>query len=139
MTNTDNRTARIERARVAYERLKRYMDDDSDFDEPEREVFSLAQAYAFLVDDAAVVSFAGSGLPPEPKIKHWRALLQTLATGLNQHDHIPVSGLDVHVHGSEGVVLRCSPQTLIDYIANDIYWNEDGDWSDATHVTVQVF
>ena len=36
------------------------------------------------------------------------------------------------------VVLRTNVPTALDYLANDIYWNENNNWTDATHAVVEV-
>lgn len=72
------------------------------------------------------------------KIKNMRGLLQNIAAGLNRFDYIRVSNLEVIFYENDQEVLRTNVQTALDYLANDIYWNGDGDWSQATHAEVRV-
>jgi len=73
-----------------------------------------------------------------PKLLHWRDLLQTLAAELNAHNTRKLSDLEVVFISNDGETLRCDVQTALDYISQDIYWNEEYDWSDALIVKVVV-
>jgi len=71
-------------------------------------------------------------------IKNQRVLLQNIAAGLNKYDDTRIGSLEVIFFRNRKEVLRTDVQTALDYLANDIYWNECGDWSDATHAEVSV-
>lgn len=72
-------------------------------------------------------------------IKHREVLLQNIAAGLNQFDkpgcRTPVNCIEV-IFNCEMNKYQFPLAVALDYIANDIYWDENGNWSDATHATV---
>lgn len=72
------------------------------------------------------------------KIKNAFVLLQNIAAGLNKHLNSPVWNLEVILYEDRDVVLKTDVPTAIDYLANDIRWNEDGDWSNANLAEVRV-
>lgn len=69
------------------------------------------------------------------KIKNMEGLLQNIAAGLNLHSKL--GNLEVVFYENNKEVLCTNVQTALDYLANDIYWNEDNDWSQATHAKVR--
>lgn len=76
----------------------------------------------------------------EPKIVHWRELLQNIAAGVSHHELASPSSMEVILRDGDGeVVLKAGIATVLDYIASDLYWNEESDWSDARTAEVSVF
>lgn len=71
-------------------------------------------------------------------IIHREALLQNIAAGLNQHDGTKIANLEVVLYHDGEEVLRTDVPTMLDYIANDIYWNEVNDWSHANRAEVRT-
>lgn len=73
-------------------------------------------------------------------------LLDDIATGLRrltqEHSHssrnTPLECVEVQLWDGEDCLLACDLPTAIDYLANDIYWDESGDWSAATTATVRL-
>ena len=73
------------------------------------------------------------------KLKHREALLQTLASGLNQYPGHRMGDLNVSFMHDGEVLLSLGVAQAVDYIANDLWWDADSDWSEATHVVVKTF
>jgi hypothetical protein len=79
----------------------------------------------------------------DPKIKNWRTLLQNIAAGLNKHNQTNLGCLEVVFFENNPLtdldeeIVKTGVQTALDWIANDIYWNEEADWSNATHAEVR--
>jgi len=48
-----------------------------------------------------------------------------------------VGCLEVRLYLEEEVVLIRDLPTTLEYLANDIHWDETGDWSDAKKATVR--
>jgi|TARA_Y100000034_G_scaffold121388_1_gene165528 hypothetical protein len=71
------------------------------------------------------------------KIKRANELLHLIAAGLNQHKQVALCNLEVALLCGGEEVLVADVQTVLDYLANDIYWNEDGDWSSADTAVVR--
>lgn len=71
-------------------------------------------------------------------IKNWQSLLQNIAAGLNKFEDVKISYLEVLLYKNKHLVLCTDLQTALDYIANDIYWNENSNWSDANKAVVRV-
>lgn len=64
------------------------------------------------------------------------AILQGIASGLKQYEDKRVQDLKVVLYLPEGTV-EFYVAEMLDYLANDIYWNEDHDWSNASHAKVR--
>jgi hypothetical protein len=77
----------------------------------------------------------------ERNIKNVEGLLQNIAAGLNQFNkpgcRTPVNCIEVTFHCEMCKYSFALPQAL-NYLANDIYWDETGNWADATHATVDT-
>lgn len=71
-------------------------------------------------------------------IRHKISLLQNIAAGLNQHERRKVCDLEVSLYQDGKCVLQTSVPTALDYLANDIYWNEENNWSEANIAEVTV-
>lgn len=70
-------------------------------------------------------------------IKHWEKLLQDIATGIHRYDEQCARNLSV-VFVTETAEYRFILVTALNIIANDLYWDERGDWSEATSARVEV-
>jgi len=78
---------------------------------------------------------------PEHKmlnIKHRDELLQQIAAGVNKHERVRICDLEVTFTYDGTIVLKTDLQTALDYLANDIYWNESSSWSEANLACVDV-
>ena len=64
-------------------------------------------------------------------------ILQNIASGLNEHKDKKVQDLVVVLYLSEGTI-EFPVADMLDYIANDTYWNEEDNWSNASHARVRV-
>ena len=59
-------------------------------------------------------------------------LLQQVAAGVNQHERNTVACLEVVLCGADGGELKIvGLATLLDWMANGIYWDEEGSWASA--------
>ena len=65
-------------------------------------------------------------------------LLQQIAAGLNVNDRHPIAVLQVVLQGGEQGRFEFGVAQALDVIANDLYWDERGDWSDACVAVVEV-
>ena len=75
----------------------------------------------------------------EANIKYRDELLDGIATGLKQHEDVRICNLEVILSDGDGnVVLKTSVPDVLNYIANDIYWDEETDWSKARLVEVRT-
>jgi len=76
------------------------------------------------------------------KIKYANELLQQIAAGVNQlsgkHRYLSLAAVEVALVNGDDKEFTVDLATALDYLANDIYWNEDGDWSDARIARVRV-
>jgi len=71
--------------------------------------------------------------------KQTRELLQTIAAGLNRHHDVKGACLEVALFDADGTeVLVTDVPTVLDYLANDLTWNEESDWSDAVYAEVRT-
>jgi len=90
-------------------------------------------------EDCGSVLFSFDKDPPdEPTIKNKTDLLLNIAHGLNKHDTCKISDLEVVLLEDGEEVLRAGVATALDYLANDIYWNEESDWRNANLAEVRV-
>ena len=64
-------------------------------------------------------------------------ILQNIAAGLNYRLEHKVADLTVTFYCPDGTIDFSVPDAL-DYLANDIYWNEEANWADATSAKVRV-
>jgi hypothetical protein len=75
----------------------------------------------------------------ERNIKNAGALLYDIAAGLNRFNkpkcRTPVNCIEVIFH-CEDKDYQFGLAQALDYLANDIYWDETGNWADATRATV---
>lgn len=77
-------------------------------------------------------------------IKHQRELLQQIAAGVKKHDGARVHNLKVTlqvdpVDGPEGQDYEFDLATALDCLANDIYWDDRGNWAEARLAKVETF
>lgn len=61
---------------------------------------------------------------PDPTIRRAPELLQNIAAGLNLNNHYPLSVLEVVLYEGDEVVLRAGVATVLDYLANDIFYDD---------------
>lgn len=75
-------------------------------------------------------------------IKHKDKLLQGIADGLKRLIHptgsTPAACLEVTFKTDDGTCFRFSLAQALDALANDITWDERGNWSEAQVATVEV-
>jgi hypothetical protein len=75
-------------------------------------------------------------------LKHADTLLWYIARGLQELGGDPKLGtVEVRFYfnvNAEGPVLVCDLATALSYIADDIYWDGESNWSEATYATVRV-
>lgn len=79
------------------------------------------------------------GRPVSEIVKHKDKLLQQLADKLQQYAQFKVQTLEVvlrECNGDDGFVFTV-PQFL-DYLVNDVTWDERGNWSEATLLELRV-
>lgn len=76
----------------------------------------------------------------EGRIKQHRKLLQDIADGLKANHNVRVHDLQVRMYSAKeaDVVLVRDVPTALDYLANDIWWDENGEWADACEARVEV-
>ena len=76
------------------------------------------------------------------KLVHREALLQNIADGVSQlqsRGSTMLHSVGVKLYDEEGLeVCSASLGTILDYIVNDTYWDEGGNWSQATRAEVDV-
>lgn len=77
-------------------------------------------------------------------IKNQRELLQQIAAGVNKHEGVRVANLKVTlqvdpVDGPEGQDYEFGLAQALDCLANDIYWDERGNWSEARVAKVETY
>ena len=71
-------------------------------------------------------------------IKRSDELLQNIAAGVNKLDHNKVGDLEVVFYEDGKEVLATGLATALDYLAQDIYWNEEGSWANAERAEVRT-
>lgn len=75
----------------------------------------------------------------EPRnIKRTFELIQTIAAGLNRHNMSRTGDLEVYLYKDGKIVLKTGVATALDYLANDIWWNEEGEWDKANRAEVRT-
>lgn len=74
----------------------------------------------------------------EWKIKNRETLLQNIAAGLNHRKTSCLVHLEAVFYEDGEVVMKRDVPTALDYLANDIYWDEDSDWSNADTASVET-
>lgn len=71
------------------------------------------------------------------------SMLDDIARGLRallvKSPDVKLSCIEVRLWDGEDCLLTCYLPTAVEYLANDIHWNEEGDWSSATRATVDTF
>jgi hypothetical protein len=72
-------------------------------------------------------------------IQHKDELLQQIAAGVNKYQDVKSSCLKVTLvtHDAEYEWFGLAP--VLDVLANDIYWDERGDWSEARIARVEPY
>lgn len=65
-------------------------------------------------------------------------LLQNIAAGLNKHHMTRIANLEVIFYEDDEALLKTDVQTALDYLANDIWWNEEGEWDSAHRAEVRT-
>jgi len=73
------------------------------------------------------------------KITRWRELLQDIAAGVCKLDNVRSGLLHVRLYQDGTEVLSAPLATVLGYLANDVYWNEENNWSGADRATVEVY
>ncbi len=71
------------------------------------------------------------------RVKRMPWLLQNIAADLSKWPG-RMDGLEVRFYCEDGLVFTFGLTMALDYLANDIYWDERGDWSDAVRAEVLV-
>ena len=73
-------------------------------------------------------------------LKNREKLLQDIAEGLRTLDasSTPIQCVEVALKSEGEIVRQSSLHVALDSIANDLYWDEQGDWSDADSAEVVV-
>jgi len=67
-------------------------------------------------------------------------LLQQIVAGLNKQDPRTKLGcLEVDLLNSQRQVFTFSVPQVLDAIANDLYWDERGNWADARIAVVRTY
>ena len=79
----------------------------------------------------------------ERKLKNWAVLLQGIADGVRdeEREHNLRHVVEVRFwvgNGARAVFYCFSLSAALDAIANDLYWDERGNWAEATRATVEV-
>lgn len=73
-----------------------------------------------------------------PNIKNKDKLLQDIADGLKANERYSLSNLEVAFFvGQTAYTLTVGH--AIDFIVNDIYWDERGNWAKADRAEVRIF
>ena len=71
-------------------------------------------------------------------IKFKNTLLQNIADGLNKYQSRKIIDLEVQFFVDNELVMTRDVPTALNYLVNDIYWDEDNDWSDANHAKMRI-
>ncbi len=71
-------------------------------------------------------------------IKFKNTLLQNIADGLNKYQSRKIIDLEVQFFVDKKLVMTRDVPTALNYLVNDIYWDEDNDWSDANHAKMRI-
>ncbi|KKN03883.1 hypothetical protein LCGC14_1103130 [marine sediment metagenome] len=71
-------------------------------------------------------------------IKFKNTLLQNIADGLNKYQSRKIIDLEVQFFVDKELVMTRDVPTALNYLVNDIYWDEDNDWSDANHAKMRI-
>ena len=74
----------------------------------------------------------------EQHIKNHLSLLQNIAADMHKYDGRKIRDLEVVLLEDGKPVLCTDLPTVLDYLANDIYWNEESDWRNANRAEVRV-
>lgn len=75
----------------------------------------------------------------QQKIKNREKLLQDITDGLKRHAFVKLGCLEVHLYSEdEECLLEAYVHTALDFIINDIYYDENSNWSEATSAKVVV-
>jgi hypothetical protein len=72
------------------------------------------------------------------KIKNAFDLLQNIAAGLHKHHMSRVANLEVILYQDNEAVCSGDVQTVLDYLANDLWWNEENEWDGADRAEVRT-
>ncbi len=75
-----------------------------------------------------------------PKIKNASKLLSDIARKLPTSVRVTLACIEVafYVNGEGEPRVTTDLATALGYLANDTYWNENGDWCDADRADVRV-
>lgn len=75
-------------------------------------------------------------------IKNRDSLLHDIARGVKalseKHPSAKMSCVEVVLLQGSSVVLKTDVSTVMEYLADDIYYNEESDWSNADNVVVHT-
>ena len=71
-------------------------------------------------------------------IKYRDDLLQLVIDGINKYKDKTIASLEVVLYKDKEAIFTADLATTLNYLINDIYWNEEGDWSDANLAEVRV-
>lgn len=72
------------------------------------------------------------------ELTNWPNLLDGIANGVRAWSHAATSCLEVVFYQGDDVVWKGGVDAALDAIANDLHWNEDGDYRDADRAEVRV-
>jgi hypothetical protein len=66
-------------------------------------------------------------------------LLQQVAAGINRCDRVQVACIEVVLYGADGEELKVAGlTTVLDWMANGIYWDEEDSWASARVAEVRT-
>lgn len=69
-------------------------------------------------------------------VKYHVGLLQQIAAGVNKHKNVPAQCLRVTFRTDDDEY-EFNLASALDVLANDLYWDERGDWSEAKIAMVE--
>jgi hypothetical protein len=91
-----------------------------------------------LENDPKALEQAEKAINAAYEIRHREGLLQNIASGLSRFQENKIYNLQVRFLEDGKTVLKADVPTALDYLANDIYWNEESDWSNANIAVVEI-
>lgn len=71
--------------------------------------------------------------------KNKLSLLDDIARGLKKHERHSVANLKASFFKEGECLLETSIAAAIDYLANDITFDEKGEWSEAAYIEIDTF
>ena len=76
--------------------------------------------------------------PNKYEIQNRDELLSDLARSLAPYGDTKLDLLEVTLFCGGEPVLKAGVRTVLEYLADDIYWNEDSNWSEADSLKTEV-